>query len=476
MRIFLRSGALLTLTTTLAACAINPVTGQRELALISEQQEIEMGREASQQVEQEIGLVEDADLQGYVSGIGLELARDSERPDLPWHFAVVDDASPNAFALPGGFIYVTRGLMDLMGSEAQLAAVLGHEIGHVTARHSVSQLSRAQLAQLGLGVGMILVPELQQYGQVAGAGLQLIFLKYGRDDERQADELGFGYALQAGYDVREMARVFQSLDRAAELAGASALPTWLSSHPNPPERIETVERRVDALDRPLDGLRVGRDAYLPRLDGMVYGADPRNGFFDGTAFIHPRLRFRLSFPDGWQGQNTSQMVAAGSPDQDALVQLTLTPESPRTALSAFLADESIQQARAEPGDINGFPAAAAEFTAATESGSFHGVVAFLQDADRTYRLLGYATDAAFDSREPAIRAWIASFQRLTDPDLLAIQPDRVAILTLPRAMTLAAIASAYPSTVPLEELVLINQVDDADVSLASGALVKRVVQ
>src|SRR5690606_31601808 len=205
--------------------------------------------------------VENEALQRYVSDVGLRLAATSERPDLPWQFAVVDDPTPNAFALPGGYIFVTRGLLTLLTSEAELAAVLGHEIGHVTARHSVAQISRAQLAQLGLGLGIVLSPEIAQLGDLLGTGVQLLFLKYGRDDERQSDELGFRYMLDAGYDVDEMDDVFRALLRAGELAGQSALPSWLASHPTEAERIESAQRRVEALETRSPDATVGRDRH-----------------------------------------------------------------------------------------------------------------------------------------------------------------------------------------------------------------------
>ncbi len=200
-----------------AGCATNPVTGQRQLSLVSEAQEISLGQEAAQDVRQSIGLVDNQALQSYVSRVGTNLASGSERPKLPWAFAVVDDPTPNAFALPGGFIFVTRGLMTLLDSEAELATVLGHEIGHVTARHSVSMISRQQLAQLGLGLGGALFPDLQPATQALGTGMQLLFLRYGRDAERQADQLGFRYARSDGYDASEMADVFAALGRASAL-------------------------------------------------------------------------------------------------------------------------------------------------------------------------------------------------------------------------------------------------------------------
>lgn len=474
---FLRRPAALALITLTAACAINPVTGQRELALISERQEIEMGREYSAQVEQQVGLVDDAALQSYAEEIGLGLARSSERPHLPWRFRVLDDPTPNAFALPGGFIYVTRGLVDLMGSEAQLASVLGHEIGHVTARHSVSQMSRAQLAQLGLGVGMILLPDLQQYGQIAGAGLGILFLKYGRDDERQADELGFQYALDADYDVREMGRVFASLEGAARLAGASGLPDWLSSHPAPPERIENVQRRVTALDRPLDRLRVGREPYLDRIDGLVYGANPRNGFFQDEEFIHPDMRFRVTFPAGWAAQNSARAVAAGSPRNDAAAQLTLADGlSVDAAVRDFAAQSGAIVLERFEGAINGLDARGVEFAATSDGTELRGMATFIGHEGHVIRLLGYAAAPAYDAYRATFLGWTRSFRVLTEQPLLDVQPDRVRIVSLPRAMSLAAFASAYPSTIPLEELALINQVEDPAAQRPQGTLTKRVAR
>ena len=175
-------------------CARNPVTGKSELSLVSESQEIQMGQQAAQDVAKTIGLYNNADAQAYVTKIGKPIAATSERPNLPWEFHVVDDASVNAFALPGGFIYVTRGLMTAVNDEAEFATVVGHEIGHVTNRHSVQMISKSQLAQLGLGIGSILSSDIAKYGQLASAGLQVLFLKYSRNAENQADQAGFRYA------------------------------------------------------------------------------------------------------------------------------------------------------------------------------------------------------------------------------------------------------------------------------------------
>src|SRR5688572_110978 len=229
-----------------ASCARNPVTGKNELALVSEGQEIQMGQQAAQEVAQSIGFVDDPELQSYVAGIGKRMAAKSERPDLPWEFHVVNDASVNAFALPGGFIYVTRGLLTHMNSEAELASVIGHEIGHVTARHSVNQISKQQVANIGMMLGMILRPELRNYGNLAEVGMGLLFLKYGRDAERQADELGLRYLTRGAYDPRPMVDVFTTLERVGETESKGRLPSWLSTHPAPEDRRARITQQIQA--------------------------------------------------------------------------------------------------------------------------------------------------------------------------------------------------------------------------------------
>ena len=181
------------LAVTLGACATNPVTGKRELSLLSEAQEIQIGQAQDAQVRKEMGVYADRELQQYVSDIGLRLAQMSERPTLPWHFTVVDVPAINAFALPGGYIYITRGIMPFLDNEAQLAGVIGHEIGHVTARHAAQQYSRSTGAELGLILGSILAPQTRPLAQLGQSGLGVLFLKYGRDDEVQADGLGVTY-------------------------------------------------------------------------------------------------------------------------------------------------------------------------------------------------------------------------------------------------------------------------------------------
>jgi predicted Zn-dependent protease len=457
-----------------AGCATNPVTGRRQLALISEPQEIQLGRQSAQEVGQQLGLVENQALQQYVQRIGEELARESERPALPWTFRVVDDPTPNAFALPGGFIFMTRGMMNLIDSEAELAAVLGHEIGHVTARHSVTQISRGQLAQLGLGVGSIFFPEAAQtFGGLAQTGMQLLFLSYGRDAERQADELGFRYALRERYEVREMDDVFATLQRLGQASGRSTLPSWAASHPSEPERIRSAQARADTVTtRPLN---LRREEYLARIDGLMYGENPRQGFFRDGVFLHPDLRFRIEFPQGWRTQNTPQSVNALAPQQDAVLQLTLGQgNGAEDAARRFLSQQGIRPGQGGRQTVNGNPAVITYFQAQTQQGVVGGMAAFIEYGGRVYQVLAFTPAQAFGRFEPSFRRVISSFAPVTDPSVLNVRPNRVDIVRTTRAMTLAQFNRQYPSVIPIAELAILNQVESESTNLPAGSW-KRVV-
>jgi predicted Zn-dependent protease len=466
--------AVLAVATALTSCAINPVSGERQLALISESQEIDIGRQSAAAAEAQLGLVDNPEMQAYVQRLGLSLAQASERPNLPWTFRVVDDATPNAFAAPGGFIFVTRGLLALIRNEAELVSVLGHEIGHVTARHSVTMMSRAQLAQVGLGVGSIVSPAIAQWSELAAGGLQVLFLKYGRDAERQADDLGYAYALAQGYDVRHMVSVFAALQQSADLADRSPVPTWLASHPYPEERIARINKRLATLPSS-PALRAGEEPYLAQIDGLIYGVDPRHGYFENERFLHPGLEFRMDLPKGWNTQNLPQVLVAASPAKDALIQLTLAKGKGPEAAEAWFGQEGVTSGRVERDTVNGLAAVIGTFSAQTQQGALGGIAAFITLADRTYQILAYAPAGKVSGYEHAFRSSILSFSRLTDKKALARQPNRLAIVRIPRAMTLTEFNRAEPSVIPIEELALINQMADPGTMMAASFRAKRVV-
>jgi predicted Zn-dependent protease len=455
------------------ACATNPATGKRQLMLVSEAQEIAMGKEADQEAVAAYGLYPDQKIQAYVDRLGKRLAAASERPSLPWSFKVVDDPAVNAFALPGGYIYVTRGIMAHLGSEAELAGVMGHEIGHVTGRHSAAQMSKQQLAMGGLIVGMAVKPELQQFAGLAQQGLGLLFLKFGRDDENQADDLGIRYMTRVSYDPREMLGVFGVLDGVTRAAGGGRMPDWLSTHPSPGNRQERIGQQISTTGA--SGNVVNRAEYLRLLDGMVFGENPREGFFRENAFYHPDLRFQLEFPRGFQTQNQKQAVVGVSQAQDALIALTLAPgTSPEEAARQFLSQQGMQSGRSSRERVGGFPAYTALFEATTEEGTLRGEVAFVAYDGKVYRIMGYTPAARFSAYQGAFEAAIRSFARLTDRRYLDVQPKRLELVNLQRGMALPEFARAYPSTVEIDTIGLINGVG-ANEMLPGGQLAKRVV-
>ncbi len=459
----------------LAGCSTNPATGKHQLALISEQQEIAMGKEADQQVQQQLGLYPDNELQAYVNRIGQKLAAASERPNLPWTFRVVDDPVVNAFALPGGHIYVTRGLMTHLNSEAELASVIGHEIGHVTARHSVEQMSKAQLAQIGLIAGMIVKPELANYSDLVNTGLQLMFLKFSRDDERQADDLGLHYMYQQNYDPREMPQVFDTLRRVSSQQGdGGRLPGWLSTHPTEEARIRTISGEVAKLD--VSGNRVvNREGYVRQLDNVVFGPNPREGYFIGSTFIQPDLGFEIRFPQGWKTSNEKQAVGAMSPNQDAIVVVSLSDQrSPQAAAQQFFGQQGVQAGQTLRTDLDGLPAVARIFGASTQSGDVQGIVAFAEKDGKVYRILGYTAAQRFRSYDNVLSDSIGSFGRVTDRSALNVEPKRVDVVSLPTSMTLDEFMRRYPSTVDTQTIAIINQAD-ANTRFPAGTEVKRVV-
>jgi predicted Zn-dependent protease len=456
-------------------CAVNPVTGSRELALVSEADEIAMGRAGAAAVAATVGLVPDVPLQSYVDRIGQTLSARTERPALDWQFRVVDDAAVNAFALPGGYIFVTRGLLSHLNSEAELASVLGHESGHVAARHSVQQMSRQQLASFGLGVGSAIVPAIAKIAPIAGAGVGLLFLKYGRDDETQADRLGYRYALSAGYDTREMIGVFQMLERDAQLSGAGRLPSWQSTHPDPGNRIREVQRMVAVTGDGFGATRSGRTEFYARIDGLVYGEDPRAGYFVEAQFVHPGLALTLRFPAGWATQNAPEAVRAISAANDALLEMRLALGSPTDAASRFASQEGVSATVPVARVINGFRAVTSEFSAAaSETGAIRGVATFVEVPTATIAIIGYTTGEHFAQYEMVMHATMASIARLTDPRALAVQPLRVRIETVARAMTLAEYNVERPSSISLAELAVINGMN-VGARLSAGQSVKRVV-
>ncbi len=453
-----------------AACATNPVTGGREFALLTEAQELSIGRDADVQIREQMGVYDSPALQAYVEDLGRRLAARSHRPDLPWQFVIVDSPAVNAFALPGGYIYLTRGILAYLGDESELAGVLGHEIGHVTARHSVQAYSRAAGTQIGLALGQIFVPPMRTnpYGRpglvdAAASGLGILLLKFGRDDEIQADRLGAEYAAAAGWHPQGVAGMLSTLGRIDEASDRRGVPNWLSTHPEPQARVTEVGPTVGTLlqDRDPAALRVDRAGYLERIVGLRFGDNPEDGVTRAGEFLHPVLRFAVRFPDGWEIRNSPAAVAASPAGQDAVLLLRLA-DGGGTADLGVLAENEMPRGRlAATGDrtiINGLEAYVGSYQRdVDELGRVHVRVAYIRHAGEVYRLAAFVPVREAARFERDVDRSIRSFRPLAAEDVDRIVADEIALHVARAGDTWESIARhAGAGTVTAATLAILN--------------------
>jgi len=461
-----------------AACAVNPVTGHKELMLYSEAQEIELGKQTDAEVAATYGIYDDQALQSYVSRLGLALAAKGQRPNLPWRFTVVDSPVVNAFAVPGGAVYVTRGILALMGSEAELAAVLGHEIGHVNARHSMSQMSKQQVAQIGLVVGSVVSKTFAKYAGLAGTGLQVLFLKYSRDNENQADALGIDYARAGGYNPADMAVTFTGLQKMGDLSGGgNSLPGFLSTHPLTADRIAHVQ----SLLRPGDqALARQPDVYLQAVENVVVGEDPRQGYVENGIFYHPGLRFQFAVPDGWKVENMPSRVTIIAPDETAGVILqggktTETPEEFARKQGAEIAKSGGTLLGENRTTINGLTCYEQAYQIPQEGQEpVRMSLSCLKKDDWVYAFQALSSVNGFSKYSRSFQGIVGSFRNLTDASKINREPRRLALVKANGSDTLQTILkrSGLPDkTMP--QFAVMNGLEPTAVP-AAGRLIKTV--
>lgn len=463
----LRTVTALVCALAMVGCAVNEATGKRQLDLVGEARELELGREADRGVVAQMGLYEDVELAAKVADVGAALARVSERPGLPWRVVVVDDPVVNAFALPGGYLYVSRGILAHFNSEAELAGVLGHEVGHVTARHGIERVSKAQLANIGFGVAAIASEEFRRFGGVAQLGMQLLFLKFSRDDERESDTLGLRYMNAAGWDPEAMPRVFETLDRVSAASG-SRVPEWTATHPSPERRAAGLRERVALIASAERGTRLERDSYLEALDGLVFGADPRQGYAVANRYYHPALRFQLEAPPGWRIVDERSRLVFLAPDQDAMVQLEIVDAStPDEAARTFFSRDGIARGGSWRPGYSAFTT-----TANPETGRYlQGVAGFLSHEGKVFRLLAVTRDDRWPGRREALTGAAGSFRQLSQPRYLEVEPARLAVERLERPTAIADLARRADVRLEAAALATLNGVEPSAV-LAAGTLVK----
>ncbi len=475
----------LTASIVFTDCARNPVTGKRQVVLMSEEQEIAMGKDADPQIVAQYGLYKDETLQAFITQKGKEMAAISHRPNLDYQFKIVDSDVLNAFAVPGGYVYFTRGIMAHFNNEAEFAGVLGHEIGHVAARHSVEQQRNAILGQVGLIAGMILSPQLAQFGEAASQGLGLLFLKFGRDAERESDKLGVEYSSKIGYDAKYMAGFFNTLERKGAESGAAELPDFLSTHPNPGERNVTVGQLATEWKQKLNlnNPKVNGNEYLKRIEGLIYGEDPKQGFLESNVFYHPELKLQFSIPQNWAYQNTPQSVQVASKDGKAMMMLMLAPgTSLRDAATAVLQQYKLQAVDSRDVNVNGLSAMAVvadqqqQQQQQQQAAPIRTLSYFIKHGSNIYHLIGVSAVNDFNSYGPYFETSMQSFKELTDASKINKKPERVRIKTVRQDGTLEqALRNNNVQEKRFQEFAILNGKLLTD-RVAAGSMIKVIEQ
>ena len=483
---------LLIATLFASGCTIgvNPVSGNRRAYGYSWEEELRLGRQADQQIVQQYGLYDNEEMQAYVDRLGRDILEESHmrRAGTPeqfrnteFTFRVLDSPIVNAFALPGGYVYITRGLLAHVNNEAQLAVVLGHEIAHVAARHASQQAAKQQLAQLGLLAGAIGGELAGLPGgdilQLGGQATQLLFLKYSRDNERESDRLGVEYAAMNGYAVNEASRFFESLERIQEQSGQS-LPTWQSSHPDPGAReqtmLELAEEWRAQLQQPLD--KINQATYYDEIEGLVLGENPRQGFTRDGRFYHPDLRFQFPVPGEWQVNNQPRQVVMVSSNQNAFMVFTIAQEdSPEAAAQELAGQQGLTVLEQGDERVSGLSARRVLAEGQTQQGQTIRLLAYFIAYDgNVYQFQGLTLASSYDTYRPTFQRTMRGFASLNDSAILSIQPTRLTVRPAERSASFEALVAGFglPDDMSSLDLAILNQVT-MDASIASGRLLKQ---
>ena len=425
-----------------AGCAQNPVSGQQDFVTMSEAQEIRMGRDADADVRKQYGVYKSEALQNYVNGVGQRIAQQSHRPNLQYHFTVLDSPEINAFALPGGYVYITRGILAYLNSEAELAAVLGHEIGHVTARHGVRQASAAQATGIGIAVASIFVPQINSsnIGQTLSGAL---LSGYGRDHELEADRLGAEYLARTEYDPHAMIEVIDVLKRQelldAEIAKQEGREPrryhgLFDTHPDNDTRLQQVVGESSHLT--VANPKVEYTKFLQQVDGLIFNESGDQGVLRDNKFMHVELGIALSFPQGWRVQNLPDKLIAISQRGDAAMQFNMD-EKPSGTPASYARRLAGADSRIETLDINGLPSAIAKMSAAMAGVIYSDRHAFIIQGKTKSR-------ETFNAYLHDMQDTIRSFHALSEAERKQAKPLAIKLITARAGDTYANLAQHSP--------------------------------
>jgi predicted Zn-dependent protease len=462
---------------SLSGCAVNPVSGRPEFVLVSSERERQLGAEQEAEFLAELGRSDHAATSRWVEAIGTRLAGHSPRQDVAYRFHVVDLEVPNAFALPGGPVFVTRGLLALVRSEDELAGVIGHEIGHVAARHSVRQTTAATPLALVFGVPAAIVGSVSRpLGTLVGlpgaivSGLALS--AYGREQEYEADELGAKLALAAGFRPLALAEFLERLEREAALHGEKPPPlSFFASHPSTPDRTERARELAHELapDAPPRSV-AEQNAALARLDGLLVGESPAHGVFVEDDFFHPDLGFAFRVPHGWDRENRPEAVVAADPASGGrvaiLLELSGKGSDPAEAAAAQLASEEHRRAL-QRFELNGRPAAQLEVGSGTDA----ALLTWIALAGHIYRIVGVYPLAEAQAQRAQIVAAVESLRPLTGADRARVRAERLRIHVARRGESLDALLARSGSVWSPAQLAVANDLPEG-APLAAGMRLK----
>jgi len=493
LRTILPTAFLLFFFTSSCVVQESPVTGTKRAYAYSWQQEVELGKDVDSEIVSQFGLYDDPEVSEYFSEISAVILENSHmrREDTPekfrnteFTFRVLDSPVVNAFALPGGFVYVTRGLMAHLNNEAQLAVVIGHEIGHVAARHASQRGLQQAIGQAVVVGGAIIGQEFlgvsgESILNLSGQAAQLIFLSYSRDHERESDRLGVEYAAMTGYDAAEGADFFTSLKRLSEKSGGG-VPNLLSSHPDPGEREETIpEKAEEWRQKGYEQSILNKEEYMQLLDGMVFGENPRDGFERDGRFFHPNMEFQFPVPSGWNLINQPSQVVMVSPEEKgvSIFRIDGEAETARESVQNFLSNNEIETDSQRSTQSSGrYDAYEADFTVQQESQTLGVHLYAVEYQGSVYTFLSYSAESDFSEYLPIFKDTATNFDRLTDQSILNIDPVTIRVTrTSGEEVFSRLLPDELPMDIDEEEVAILNQVNLGDV-IPAGTLIKIPVQ
>jgi predicted Zn-dependent protease len=469
---------IIILTFITISCAVNPVTEKREIMLFSDQDEIEMGKQGNEAVLVQFGTYDDPSLQRYIDHVGQKIAQVCHRKDLPHHYTVVDSAVLNAFALPGGYVYITRGLLAHLNNEAQLASILGHETGHIAARHGVKKYQKAIGAQFIL-VGVAVATESQGLALGTNLLLNAILQGYSRKDERQADELGALYMYQASYNPMEMPKFFSILEKMEE-RNPNVIEQFFASHPPTPDRVEQTTIHAQKLKQGKTAdLTIAQNRYISNLDGLVFGPGERDGVIDGNHYKNRYFRYQVQMPQGWKIQRgeIAGSLMAHDPSQRYLSQViplelkeAMTPDQ----LAATVERNSgLQPYSATWITVDGTKVYRADYRAQSQDGVLLGLrIAYVTRGKIGFIMANIARLQEFVKVRETFNSVIFSFRSLSSQEVAKIPLYRLQVYKVRRGDTFPAISRRfYGTTKHTDDIKQFNGMDELSTPPV-GALIK----